>query len=92
MSASYDVIGMKVQDEKWEKMKNVWNTCQIAGVDIPEEVEEFFNWENPNYLQGMQINISNAVSQPQVEDYVVWDVEIDKLPPDVKVIRFRISY
>ena len=38
MSASYDVIGMKVQDEKWEKMKNVWNTCRVAGIDVPEEV------------------------------------------------------
>ena len=92
MSTSYDVIGMKVQDEKWEKMKNVWNTCRVAGIDVPEEVETFFDWNNPNEMHGMQVDISNAISQPSLEEYVAWDVDIDKLPPDIKVVRFRISY
>ena len=56
MSMSTHVIGFKPPDEKWKKMKKVWDTCQEAGIDAPKEVVEFFN-DCPPDEAGVEVEI-----------------------------------
>ena len=40
MSMSTNVIGFAPPDDKWLKMKEVYDSCIIAGVNVPREVVE----------------------------------------------------
>jgi len=35
-------------DRKWEQMKDVWDSCKQAGVEVPSEVGEYFGWKEPD--------------------------------------------
>lgn len=41
MGMSTRVYGIILPDEKWKKMKSVYDACRAAGINPPLEVEEF---------------------------------------------------
>lgn len=92
MSMSTYVVGFnKPDDGNFQKYKAVWDACNKAGVDIPEDVCNYFGGDEPDD-SGMQVDISDAVteySENMVEGY---EVDITKLPKGVSVIRFFNSY
>lgn len=88
MSVSYHISGFRVADEKWQKMKAVWEACYNACVPIPKAVDEFFGGNKPDEALGVQVNIDSAVQD--CGDH--YDVDLEKLPSDVKVLRFSIDY
>jgi hypothetical protein len=94
MGMSTHIEGVKPPDEKWKKMKAAYDACSAAGVEPPPEVEKFFGGEEPDPL-GVVVRIEGTAA---VLDYAPHDcaegfeVHIDKLPKDVKVIRFWNSY
>lgn len=94
MGMTTSVIGIKPPDEKWKKMKAVWDACAIAKVDPPDEVEMFFNGDKPD-------NAGVLVYKEKLGDAVVpysdnyrsgYEIHLDKLPKDVKIIRFTNSW
>ena len=89
MSMSTTVIGVKPKDEKWNKMQDAYNACKSAGIEVPEEVEEFFDYNDPNEMDGLEVDMDEHEA---VEGYFDdgregYTIEIAKLPKDIKYIR-----
>ena len=92
MSMSTHVVGFKPADSKWKKMKAVWDACTAAGVDPPNEVEDFFDGIYPGDDPGMSVDIKSAVAEWSDEGCSGHEVDVTKLPKDVTVIRFFNSW
>lgn len=93
MSHSLHVVGVKPPDEKWKSMKKVWDSCRDAGVDPPEKVEQFFRGEAPDDA-GVLMSLDD---EPCTREYSAdmragFDIDLTKIPKDVKVLRFFVSY
>ena len=90
---STHIIGIKPPDEKWKKMKKVWDACQAAGLDVPDPVAEFFGDEEPD-AKGVVVDLDEAVGVEPVteEGQNVFEVDLAKLAPDIKIIRFWNAY
>ncbi|MNS67987.1 hypothetical protein D3C72_1012510 [compost metagenome] len=98
MSLSVHVYGIKAPDEKWQAMKKIWDACIEANIQIPQEVLVYFDYEDPDPL-GVVIDLKNnkdiSALIPLGED--PWQtngfiVDITKLPPDIKWIKFENSF
>ncbi len=93
MGASTNVVGFKPADEKWKKMKAVWDSCEKANICIPTSVVEFFNGDTPD-SSGVLIEL---LKHPCCEKYSAemkdgYEIDVSKLPKDVKIIRVYTSY
>ncbi len=93
MSMTTSVVGIVPPDAKWREMKAVWDSCTKAGVPVPEKVSTFFNDENPDEA-GVVVDLykSPAVKEWNAEDEQGLEVELAKLPPHIKFLRFCNSY
>lgn len=93
MSMSTSVVGFRPPDEKWRKMKAVWDACVIADTDTPDEVDDFFGGQYPDE-QGVIVDIeeTEAVKEWCDDSSSGFEVDITKLPKDVKIIRFFNSW
>lgn len=89
MGMSSNIKGIKEPDAHWKKMKAIWDSCEAAGVKIPDEVQEFFGYEPPDYL-GVVVDIPH--SQYLAEMHEGFEVRVKDIPKDVTVIRFWNSY
>jgi hypothetical protein len=105
MSDSFYVIGIKPPDEKWKQMKAIWDACEGAGIQPPEEVEDFFGDEKPDNKgvkitlgacyelgrdEGKQNQYGASYYDGDMEEGI--EIEVAKLPPDIKILRFYNSY
>lgn len=86
------VVGYRPADETWDKHLAVWEACDAAGVDIPQETLDFFDDESPLDKPGMEVSIKNACKEYQNEYQQGYEVDITKLPKDVKILRFVNSW
>lgn len=92
MSMSTHVVGFRPADEKWEQMKTIWLACTKAGIGAPEEVLDFFEHEDPIGKPGIEISIDNALKE-WADDYRSgYELDVSKLPPNIRIIRFYNSY
>jgi hypothetical protein len=57
MSMSTHVTGIRPPDEKFKKMLAVWQACEAAGIEVPDEVDDFFNGEKPD-PKGVQVDLT----------------------------------
>ena len=92
MGMSTHVVGFVPPDEEWEKKKAVWNACKEAGIKLPSEVESYFDCNDPNGLPGLEVSIGEALEWFSEEWRQGYDVRLDKLPPNIKVLRFFNSW
>jgi len=92
MGMSTYVVGYIKADDTWNKMKQIWDSCTDANVEIPDEVLEFFDHEPPGNLPGREVDISEAVTEYKDDMKDGYDVEIYKLPPSIHVVRVYNSY
>ena len=97
MSMSTYVHGFIPPDDKFQKMLEVYAACKEAGVDVPDKVYNFFNGEPPDPA-GVKITLSDtkkfkdAVYEYHDEMQQGYEVDLTKLPKDIKVIRFVNSW
>jgi len=56
---STHVVGFRPPDEKWKKMKAVWDACEAAGAKIPDEVSDFFDGEEPD-ARGVEVDLEES--------------------------------
>ena len=92
MGMSTHVVGIKPPDAEWRRMKKVWDACKEAGISAPGEVYEFFEGEAPDDVGvlvdedklGKAVEEYNSDSDPSSG----FEVDLTKLPKDVKKIRF----
>jgi hypothetical protein len=97
MSMSTHIIGFVPPDEEWKKMKAVYDACVEAGVDLPRGVEKYFDGTEPQE-EGKEIdltedNYNGLIVEPWEGDCCSgYQIELKKLPKNVKIIRFYNSY
>ncbi len=93
MGMSTHVVGFMQADKKWEEMKHIWEVCDLAGVDVPGEVQDFFGGEDPGDKEGREVNLGESLSEwDDGESASGYQVEVSKLPPEVQFIRFYNSW
>lgn len=84
------VIGFVPPDEKFKKMKHIWDNCQDLDIEVPGIVKRFFDQCEPNEY-GMEVEIpSHEWSNGDMESGLV--VKLDEIPDKVKIIRFYNSW
>jgi len=96
MSMSTHVVGFKPPDAKWQRMKAVWDACDHAGVPPPPEVMAFFDGEEPD-VNGVEVTEDALIRCGALREWHDdgrdgYEVLVEKLPADVKVIRFYNSW
>lgn len=92
MSLTFAVSGYIPADDNWNKMKAVWDTCTKANIPVPTEVDEFFDYKDPNDLPGLEVDIEEAIEVTAVKFANIWEVDLRKLPrKDIQFIRFVVS-
>ena len=91
MSMSTHVIGLVPVNEKWEEMAAVFYACEKAGIDVPKEVNEFFDYQRPDST-GVEIDIKDAVTEWKDDMRQGYEVNIAILPKNVTVVRFYNSW
>ena len=92
MSTHIDAILNSEPTSKWAKMRAAWDSCMAAGVVVPAEVQKFFGHENPD-SKGLVMRLDKhpSVSEwadPNNDTAQGFEVDVSKLPKDVKYIRF----
>jgi len=91
MSMSTNVIGFRPPDEEWLKMKAVYDACEKAGVEIPDGVCSFFNYERPD-RKGVKVDINDILEKYQDDSSSGYEIDLSKLPKGLKILRFYNSW
>jgi len=89
MGMSTHAIGYAPPDDKWRKMKAIYDACTIAESEIPDYVKQFFGYEEPDN-RGVEVEIPHAKWKDGMREGI--EIELDKIPDHVKVIRFFNSW
>lgn len=92
MSMSTSIVGFRPPDEQWEKMKRVYESCVAAGVQIPADVDKFFDYDPPGTRPGAEVDIEPAVTRFNEQYRDGFQIDLSKLPKDVRFIRVVNSY
>jgi hypothetical protein len=93
MGMSTYLIGYKPADEKWYQMKAVWDACESAGIEVPDDVIDFFDDVYPGDAPGMEVKLKSPAVEEWCDNYREGiQVDLSLLPPDVKYLRFINSY
>ena len=95
MSMSTSIQAITERDSNWDKMKAVWDACKKARVPVPDEVFEYFDYNEPSDLGPVLYEdvLGNAVERIGGEfSSRGFIVDIKKLPPEVTKIRFSNSW
>lgn len=82
MSAGLYVRGLLEPTDRFRKMYAAYEACKAAGVQVPDEVVEYFVGEEPD-PNGLIVDISAASSR---KDNVI-EVDLTKLHKDITKIQ-----
>lgn len=93
MSMSTHIVGFRPADDKWRKMKAVYDACQDAGTQVPDSVIRFFDYAPPDEA-GVEVDIekTDAVTEWRGDMREGFEVDLTQLPEGITVIRFYNSY
>jgi len=93
MSVSAHIVGFMPVDAIWKKMKQAYDACEEAGVSVPEEVATFFGDGNPKD-PGREVDLEKSGCLKEYRDDSLdgFEVDLSKVPTNVKIIRFYNSY
>ena len=96
MSMSTFVEAYKPPDEKWRAMKSVWDACARAEVDPPDEVLDFFEEEKPDKagvrIDHFKMEKAGIIKEWGDDGRSGYELDLEKLPEGVKVLRFYNSW
>ena len=93
MSMSTYVKGFRPPDKKWKEMKAVWDACEKADIEKPDEVLEFFGHDEPDD-SGVEVNLEKdaCCKEFDCDGHSGFEIEVSKLPKDIKIVRFYNSW
>jgi hypothetical protein len=93
MGMSTHVYGVIPADTKYKKMAEIYKQCSELHVTVPAEVLKFFNHEPPDdkgvLIPLEKLECCDKYNEDMREGY---EIEIARLPLDVKYVRFVNSY
>lgn len=85
------VIGFKPRDEKFNQMQAIFMHCRSLGISIPKEVDSYFEGYEPDE-NGVRVDNIKHKEWCDSNSSQGIEINLDDLPPDVKIIRFVNSY
>jgi hypothetical protein len=91
MGMSMRVTGFRPPDDKWRQMYRIWKACTEANIEPPDEVQEFFNWSEPD-PQGVEVDVPHSEYTNEAVLSHGLEVDVQQIPNGVRVLRFRVSY
>jgi hypothetical protein len=85
---STHVVGIRPPDDRWRKMKAIWDACDAAGIAPPSDVDRFFEYDKPDPM-GVVIELDKhkCVAEYKDDARLGYDINLAALPPDVTVVR-----
>lgn len=89
MGMSTHVIGFAPPDEAWEKMRDVYLACQRAGVEVPDAILKFFDYEAPD-PSGVKVKIPERDFLDDGSSGI--EIDVKDIPAHVTKIRFFNSW
>ncbi len=90
MSMSTYVVGFTPPDDNWQKMKAVWDACQVAGIPAPVQVLDFFGGETPDPAGvETELPVREWHGGEMGQGY---ELDVSAIPVKVKIIRFWNSW
>lgn len=95
MGMSTHVYGIKPPDDTWRRMKAVYEACEDAGILPPPEVDQFFDHEKPDdkgVIVGLDCPAHEAVTEYSDNSREGYEIDLSKLPKDIKIVRFLNSW
>lgn len=93
MSTSMYIDGFKSETDEYRKMKAIYDACEAAGVETPDAVDKYFGIDGPGaYGKAIDLSEAKCVKKFSEDGQCGYDVDITKLPKDIKIIRFYLSY
>lgn len=96
MGMSSRIVGVRDLDGQFQKMINVKLACQEAGIPYPQQVRDYFKYpeESEDCLRREmeEVKIAEAVSQTCKDAQDIFEVDLTKLSPEIKAVRFINSY
>ena len=88
---STHAYAIKPPDERWQAMRAVWDACEAAGVEKPDEVSAFFDDEPPDPA-GVVVELGALARPWSAEDAEGLEIDLERLPKGTKTIRFTNSW
>jgi hypothetical protein len=87
------IVGLRPPNDKWKKMKAIYDSCVAGEVPIPKAVEDFFNGEPPD-ATGVKVPLPGHISVKAWRDDSAEGIEVDvtMLPKGVTILRFYNSW
>ena len=100
MSTSTSVQAFRDMDGEFRKMLDIKLYCDRQNVSYPQEVENYFRSngsfpaEDAETLQEqlLSVGIEAALSEYSDESSAGYEIEVAKLPKEVKTLRFTNSW
>jgi len=92
MGMSTHITGFIPADEKWHAMKKIFDECVRLDIEAPDEVWTFFGGEDPGDKPGQEAAIGDSCKDWRGDCSEGYEIEIDKIPPNIKFIRFYNSW
>lgn len=97
MSMTTSIVGIRDLSQQFDSMIKLKLACEEAGVPYPEELKD---WFGTNYNEPVEclrelcesVNIDCSVRVYKKECIDGFEVDLSKLPLDVKSIRFENVY
>lgn len=90
MDDRISIIGVVPNDDKWKKMKAVYDACIIAKTSLPDEVYDFFRGGKPD-PNGNLIDLTDrCVERDDDVNTKSLDLSVESIPTSVKNIKFVI--
>lgn len=93
-SPSMFIKGIHEPDDKYRAMKAVYDACKKAHINLPDEVGEFFGWQEPSDLGntidlGLHAATYNYCDGKGREGF---EVKLADLPKNITHIRFYLHW
>ena len=86
------IIGIIPTDERFEKIRNIYNAYVEAGMRVPTNIMEYFDNKNPNDVTELDVDINMALHRTSGPDGEIFEIELSRLPrTDITAIRFTVK-
>ena len=81
------------EDPEFLLMKQAYESCKAANVEVPDRVWDYFGREDP-HKRGIAVELEHheCCSDYNAEMEDGYEIDISKLPKGVTTIRFYMSY
>ena len=91
MSMSTSIYGIKLPDERFKKMFQIYKNCRALGLNIPDEVDNYFDGEEPD-SEGVVVGVDSIVKEFSRDGEEGVEIRVEDISKDVHLLRFVNSW